>query len=294
MYIGTNTGILHIQRQELNPRKVQYWKEVNAIQLGTSTPITSMLLVTLPNCSELWVGCGTQISIISIETKEIKYSFTSQVTDKASTIMDLKYSENNKEQRVFHYLEGLASILEYNACTYSLVAVYYVGSFTLGRRNVQQQQTSRKSLCKSLRLNMNLNFESESKDNAHENPVCCITSIAIIDNTLWVGRNLGDIGIINLDTTYPHFQKGEVLATISTDYLLPSTEMAIAIQCITENDESSVFSLVKVLKNKNEENITKVVFWEKYQLRELYQFQKHLAGIQGAEKAYSLPFKRSS
>ncbi|CAI9728513.1 leucine-rich repeat serine serine/threonine-protein kinase 1-like isoform X9 [Octopus vulgaris] len=294
IYIGTNTGILHIQRQELNPRKVQYWKEVEAIQLGTSTPITSMLLVTLPNYSELWVGCGTQINIISIDTKKIKCSFVSQVTDKASKIMDLKYYENNKEQRVFHYLEGLASILEYNACTYSLIAEYYVGIFTLGRRIVQQQQTSQKSLSKSLKMSMNLNFENEDKDNAHENPICCITSIAIIDNTLWVGRNLGDIGIINLDTTHPHFQKGEVLATISTDYLLPSTETPTAIQCITENDETSVFSLVQVLKNKNEETMTKVVFWEKYHLRELYQFQKHLAGIQGAEKAYSLPFKRSS
>lgn len=246
-----------------------------------------MLLVTLTNDSELWVGCGTQISIISTDTKKIKTSFTSQVTEKATNIMGLtSYSGENKEQRIFHYLEGLASILEYNACTYSLIAVYYVGIFTLGRKIVTQPQTSKRSLCKSL------NFDEE--DNAHENPMCCITSIAIIDNTLWVGRNLGDIGIINLKTTYPYFQKGEVLGTISADYLLPSTETSVAIQCITENDETSVFSLVQILKNKNEETITKVVFWEKYQLRELYQFQKHLAALQGAEKVYSLPYKRSS
>ncbi|GAB1603577.1 leucine-rich repeat serine/threonine-protein kinase 1-like [Argonauta hians] len=279
IYIGTNTGTVHIQRQEFNVKKVQHWTETDIIELNITSPITSMVLVPLPTGSELWIGCGTEISIMSIDTKKIKSSFTSQLTLKASNIRGLTYClMNNKDQRVFHFLEGLAFVFEYDANTHSQLTTYNAETFILGRI-IEKKQPLQADLSKELsQVTLSENNDDEENTVEYDFPHYYVTSISIIDNTLWVGRNSGDIGIINLESNHPKFQRGEVLGKLNINYLLPLTKIASDVQCIIVND-TTVFSLIKVIKTKNEEITSKLVFWERHKPDEIYQFQKHHADV---------------
>lgn len=258
VYVGLSNGVLMIfqknlqQSQELE--SVSSWDKTCLELSESSQPLLTLVIIQ----NELWVTSGQNIYIVCLE------NFNILQTLKCPFPCTIISSGLVSTKQIFYRIQDSSNVLQFDVVSRQLLFVYEFGDIKMVGKVAEAKTPN------------NID-EVEVDDCKGDQNDCFVLSILLVDDALWVGRDIGDILIVSTDDR-SGYKRGSVITALYPNYLLPETERLLGASSLKICTDKSVFSLLQS-ENENLVKSTRICFWEQYNIGELQQIHTHISQL---------------
>lgn len=240
------------QSQELE--SVSSWDKTCLELSESSQPLLTLVIIQ----NELWVTSGQNIYIVCLE------NFNILQTLKCPFPCTIISSGLVSTKQIFYRIQDSSNVLQFDVVSRQLLFVYEFGDIKMVGKVAEAKTPN------------NID-EVEVDDCKGDQNDCFVLSILLVDDALWVGRDIGDILIVSTDDR-SGYKRGSVITALYPNYLLPETERLLGASSLKICTDKSVFSLLQS-ENENLVKSTRICFWEQYNIGELQQIHTHISQL---------------
>lgn len=263
VYVGLSNGVLMIFQKNLQqsqePESVSSWDKTSLELSESSQPLSTLVIIQ----NELWVTSGQNIHIVCLE------NFSILQTLKCPFPCTISSSGLASTEQIFYLIQDSTNVLQFDVVSRQLLFVYEFGDIKMVGKVAEAK-------------NPNNIDDVEGDDCKGDQNDCFILSILLVDDALWVGRDIGDILIVST-VERSGYHRGSVITALCPNYLLPETERLLGASSLQNCTDKSVFSLLQS-EDINLVKSTRICFWEQYNMAELQQIHTHISQLQVAEE----------
>lgn len=263
VYVGLSNGVLMIfqknMQQSQEPESVSSWDKTSLELSESSQPLSTLVIIQ----NELWVTSGQNIHIVCLE------NFSILQTLKCPFPCTISSSGLASTEQIFYLIQDSTNVLQFDVVSRQLLFVYEFGDIKMVGKVAEAK-------------NPNNIDDVEGDDCKGDQNDCFILSILLVDDALWVGRDIGDILIVST-VERSGYHRGSVITALCPNYLLPETERLLGASSLQNCTDKSVFSLLQS-EDINLVKSTRICFWEQYNMAELQQIHTHISQLQVAEE----------
>ena len=229
LFVGLREGNVAIFKHQTPANEsINEWIQLKTLTLSVD-PAPCLCVTPAKERNEIWMSCGRNLRVFNIADGLLDPTIIPVLSDAVllgnKNVAGLCYSNGY----IWCFVDGSHHIERYDAATKAMVDTFYCG--------VILQQSGASLDLQSVMAGTMLESRTSSltgSDNSQvavlaPNPRAQVTAILIVEDTIWITRDTGDILVMNIKNE-GRCQFGEVLAVLKANQILgittgPSTQL---------------------------------------------------------------------